>query len=228
MALEELAGPLTSLRLSTDECLTYDPSGEKSWLLQKLDDTPRYLFRVYTPRSCGTTDTSWTKSRNARYGTPSSRLDILARSDKKVAAMLYRHLTWKEGDDNFVSWTSSLPFALVYMFHLHANSRDGSEFTDIQLCITDTTRLPGEVFLRDLDLIRAYSPFDANLAEMETLRTQVQGGRFYSGEYLSQGALKIEGKCDIVSASALIDQGLFDLQPIFREFTRWPKSFKPL
>ncbi|KAH4954731.1 hypothetical protein HBI38_218640 [Parastagonospora nodorum] len=134
---------------------------------------------------------------------------------------------WKEGDDNFVSWTSSPTFALVYMFHLHANSRDKSEFVDIQFCITDTTCLPRGIFLQDLDLIRAYSPFDAELIEVEKLRTQKQGGRFYFGEYLSQGALQIEGKCDIVSASALIGQGLFDLQPILKEFARWPKSFKP-
>jgi hypothetical protein len=88
---------------------------------------------------------------------------------------------WKEGDDNFVSWTSSLSFALVYMFHLHANLKHESEFTDIQFRIIDTTCLPRGVFLRDLDLILTYSPFDANLVEMETLRTLKQGGRFYFG-----------------------------------------------
>jgi hypothetical protein len=45
------------------------------------------------------------------------------------------------------------------MFHLHANIRDGTAFEDIQLYIIDTTRLPRGVFLRDLDLIRAYSSF---------------------------------------------------------------------
>ena len=117
--------------------------------------------------------------------------------------MIHRHLMWKQGPDNLVSWTSSLPFALVYMFHLHANARDGSDFEDIQLCIVDTTCLPRGIFVRDLDLIRAYSSHDVDLAETEKLRTLRQGGRFYFGEYLSQGALKIEGGCDIVSASAL-------------------------
>jgi len=114
---------------------------------------------------------------------------------------------WKQGSDNLVSWTSSLPFALVYMFHLHAN-------------IADTTRLPRGVFLRDLDLIRAYNSFDADLAETEKLRTQKQGGRFYFGDYLSQRALNMKGKCDIVSDSALIDQGLFYLQALID--LEWP------
>jgi hypothetical protein len=113
------------------------------------------------------------------------------------------------------------------MFHLHANARDGSDFEDIQLCIVDTTCLPRGIFVRDLDLIRAYNSHDVDLAETEKLRTLRQGGRFYFGEYLSQGALKIEGGCDIVSASALIDQGLFDLQPVFKDFAQWQKAYSP-
>ncbi|KAF2787277.1 hypothetical protein K505DRAFT_353938 [Melanomma pulvis-pyrius CBS 109.77] len=228
MALESLEDQLTSLNLSPDEYLAYNPSKDRPWLLQKFDNIPRYLFRVYTPRSCGITDTSWTKSKNSRYGNQASRHDIFARTDDKaVAAMLHRHLMWQKGDDNFVSWTSSLLFALVYIFHLHASLRDGSEFMDIHLCIIDTTRFARGVFLRGLDLIQAYRVVDSNLAQTEELRTRKHGGRYYFGEYLSQGALRIEGKCDIVSASALIDQGLFDLQPAFKEFTQWPKAFAP-
>lgn len=134
---------------------------------------------------------------------------------------------WRLGDDNFVSWTSSLLFALVYIFYLHANRRDGSDFTEIYICIIDTTRFAKGVFLQDLDLIRAYSAFDRALADTLKLRTEKHGGRFYFGEYLSQGALKIKGKCAIVPASALIERGLFDLQPIFEEFAHWEKAFTP-
>jgi hypothetical protein len=227
MAVEDLTDELTSLHLSDDDHLAYNPSGDKSWLVPKLNEIPRYLFRVYSPRSCGITDRSWTKSKDARHDIPSSRLDIFVRSEEEVAAMIHRHLMWKQGPDNLVSWTSSLPFALVYMFHLHANARDGSDFEDIQLCIIDTTCLPIGVLVRDLDLIRAYSSYDVDLAETEKLRTVKQGGRFYFGEYLSQGALKIEGECDIVSASALIGHGLFDLQPVFKDFAQWQKAYRP-
>ncbi|KAH6714588.1 hypothetical protein BKA61DRAFT_605536 [Leptodontidium sp. MPI-SDFR-AT-0119] len=47
---------------------------------------------------------------------------------------------WKGHEDNLVSWTSSLLFALVYIFHLHANSNDRSAFDDIHLCIIDTNQ----------------------------------------------------------------------------------------
>jgi hypothetical protein len=131
MALEDLTDELTSLYLSNDDYLAYNPSGDKLWLVLKLNEIPRFLFRVHSPGSCGITDRLWTRSKDARHDIPSSRLDVFARSDKEVAAMIHRHLMWKEGLDNLVSWTSSLPFALVYMFHLHANARDGSDFEDI-------------------------------------------------------------------------------------------------
>jgi hypothetical protein len=71
------------------------------------------------------------------------------------------------------------------------------------------------VFLRDVDLISAYSSFEPGLVGLAFLRARKHKeykGIFYFGEYLSQGALKIENKCQIVSAQAIIDQGLFRLQ----------------
>ena len=114
MESENLADTFRSLRLSDLECLLFCPTGEKAWLREKFNDIPRYLFRVFTPKSCGTTDASWTKSMDARHGREDSTKDILARRDnRQVARMLNRHLRWLEGpDDNLVSWTSSLLFLL--------------------------------------------------------------------------------------------------------------------
>jgi hypothetical protein len=47
---------------------------------------------------------------------------------------------------------------------------------------------------------------------------------YYFGEYLSQGALKIEDKYEIVSAQAMIDQGLYNLRHEFGEFAQWESS----
>ena len=56
----------------------------------------------------------------------------------------------------------------------------------------------------------------------------------YFGEYLSQGALKIEGKCEIVSAQAEIVSaqaeivsGLYNLRLKFEEFARCKLQDKP-
>lgn len=160
----------------------------------------------------------------ARHAVPNSKLDIFARDDKLVARMLCQHLWWMEGpEDNLVSWTSSLLFALVYVFHLHANSRDGSEFNDISLCIIDTTKFAAGTFLQDLDLIKAYVSHDADLRKLEEIRLD----KYYFGEYLSQGALEIQDKCEIVPASAMIEHGLLTLRPDFKSFASWPKMKRP-
>lgn len=226
MALPEIADALQALSISDPEYLLFCPSSENAWLREKLDDIPRYLFRVFTPNSRGTTDESWTRSMDATDAAQNSRVDIFAREDKEgVASMLNRHLQWWKGhEDNFVSWTSSLLFALVYIFHLHANLNDRSAFDDIYLCIIDTSKFPKGIFLRDMDLIQAYSSFDADLENFKGLRLKKE---WYFGEYLSQGALKIEDKCQIVSAQAMIDRGLYDLLREFEEFSHWEVSQKP-
>ncbi|KAK0619423.1 hypothetical protein B0T14DRAFT_208177 [Immersiella caudata] len=218
--------------LSLDpERLLFCPTGDKHLLLQKFDDIPRYLFRVYSPMSRGTTDNHWAKSMDARQCGSNRSLDIFARSDSGVAGMINRHLRWMQGSqDNLVSWTSSLLFAIIYIFYLHASSRDGSAFDDIYLCIVDTTGFAKGVFLRDMDLIRAYSKFNEDLQRFEDLRSKqhrAYSGSYYFGEYLSQGALRIEDNCQIVSAQAMIVTGLYNLHPEFEEFGRWEMQDKP-
>lgn len=224
MAVEHLTDGLSALNLSDPDCVRFRPSGDRAWLHQRLGDVPRYLFRVFTPESCGTTDRSWTKSKDARSGSERSSVDILTRHDDyRVADMLNKHLRWREcSEDNFVSWTSSLLFALQYVFYLHTSPRDGSPLDEIKICIVDTSSFPKGVFLQDLDLIRAYCRFELGydgLEGLQNLRSKRHRdftGSFYFGEYLSQGALRIEGKSEIISAQAIIDQGLFNLQPEFK------------
>jgi len=212
--------------------LLFSPPTIISWLRDTFDDVPRYLFRVFTPMSRGTTDRTWTRSMDATDGRPNSTQDIFSRNDQQVAAMINRHLRWMHGpEDNLVSWTSSLLFALVYIFHLHASTKDGSVMDDISLCVIDTTKFPRGVFLRDMDLIFAYRSFDKGLSSFEELRQKkhkVHAGSYYFGEYLSQGALKIEGRCQIVSAQRIIDEGLYDLQPGFEGFLEWGDQEKAL
>lgn len=87
----------------------------------------------------------------------------------------------------------------------------------------DTTRFPKGVFLQDMEPIRAYRAYDPELPGFSRLRES----KYYFGEYLSQGALKIEDKCKIVSAQAIIDQGLYDLMPELEEFAGWELQYQP-
>ena len=162
------------------------------------------------------------KSKDASRACGDSRVDVFASDrNQQVASMLYRHLRWSgkpNDNDNFVSWTSSLLFALQYIIYRHTHPRDGSSLNRIYLCIVDTDSFHKGTFMRDMDLIRAYRLFDAGLENFAGLRTKKQdkyAGSYYFGEYLSQGALKIQDKCQIVSAQAIIAQGLFKLQPAF-------------
>lgn len=193
------------------------------------DETPRYLFRVFTPYSQGTTDTHWVKSMAASHGLLCSEADIFSIENKHRAAdMLNRHLRWQPiQGNNLVSWTSSLLFALVYIFHLRASIHNGATLDEIQLLVVDTATFPKGVFMRDLDLMRAFSSLDQNLRNVEDLRhtkSKWSSSYFYFGEYLSQGALKVEGRCRMVSAQNIVDGGLYTIRKEFRDFADWKQE----
>lgn len=242
MAVEEehlnqalLIDGLNGLTLNvSDECLPFHPPENKQSPRKVFHDIPHYLFRVCTPKSAGETDHSWTRSLSARNGGENCGLDIFHWTDRnQVALMINCHLRWWKNDNgndsNLVSWTSSLLFALVYIFYLRASERDGSDLDKIHLCIIDRTKFPDHVFIRDLDLISAYESNDTlssdrkGLTNLHLMRTKPPN---YFGEYLSQGALKIKDKCRIISAQEIIDKGLYDLEPKFEEFSRWPQESK--
>jgi len=173
MALRDLADELETLSLAEPEYLLFNPTGDRSWLREKFGDIPRYLFRVFTPKSDGSTDRFWVKSKDARYERANHRVDILSRDqNQQVASMINRHLRWwgKDGDeDNLVSWTSSLLFALQYIFYRHTHPKDGSGLDRIYLCVIDTNSFPEGVFLRDMDLIHAYRSFDTSNMNLGSL-----------------------------------------------------------
>ena len=135
-----------------------------------------------------------------------------ALQEQKFAKLeLFLHVRWWPKDkDNFVSWTSSLLFAIQYIYYRNSNVRSpNSNFNNIELYVLDMARFPKGVFLQDLDLIAAYSAFDSQLAVFQELRQ----GAYYFGEYLSQGSLRIEDKCQIVTAASIVRAGLSSLVP---------------
>lgn len=198
------------------DSVPFKPQSSLRWKNLHLDPIPRYLFRVYTPRSDGYTDDQWCRSRDAVNNQPNAKRDIFQTRDRHTTAEdIAGHLLWNgyKRHDNLMSWTSSLLFALQYMFYRH--SRDPSPMQDIRLCMVDTSYLGTQYFVRDMDLIAAFLPHDRSKA-LDGLRKMRTGGTHYYGEYLSQGALRIEGACASEPAQELIDLGLLDLQPEFR------------
>ncbi|KAL6831881.1 hypothetical protein V8C40DRAFT_237396 [Trichoderma camerunense] len=165
----------------------------------------------------------------AREGLACGEADIFSLKNKQHAAdMLNRHLRWRKNPhDNLVSWTSSLLFALVYIFHLRTSTYIEATLDEIQLLVVDPAGLPKNAFMRDLDLMSAFRSVDLNLQKVEDLRHRQSSefsGYYYFGEYLSQGALKVEGHCQMVSARNIVDGGLYDIRKEFKEFASWKRG----
>ena len=193
---------LESLSIENSTSIPFRPTSSREWRHLQLAPIPRFLFRVFTPKSDGSTNDTCVE-------------DVFQRSDSLSRTYeLCAHLRWyrKPRNDNLVSWTSSLLFAIQYMFYRHLIPEDSSSLDEIRLCIVDTTEIGAASFIRDLDLISAFATGNQYLEKFEALRT---AGTHYYGEYLSQGALKIQGNCKIVSAKAMLDCGLGSLWPEF-------------
>jgi hypothetical protein len=98
--------------------------------------------------------------------------------------MLKHHITWSNRKtDNFISWTSSIVFALQHAIR-KANGGRGCPIEDpstINIIILDTSRLPRQVFLSTVALLEVFdltTDRDINLP-------------YCYGEYLSQGLLDL-------------------------------------
>ncbi|KAH9811372.1 hypothetical protein Tdes44962_MAKER10401 [Teratosphaeria destructans] len=210
MAFEALSSAFSNASLD-DRPVLFSPSSYPRWTERALEPVPRFLFRVYTPRSDGFTDDTVVCSRDANAGKPGSTKDVFAtQALPATAKSIADHLRWYWNDsgDNLVSWSSSMLFVIRYIFYRHHN--DKTPLDKIHLLVLDTKKFPVGTFIQDLDLISFFAPFDADLSSLEVLRT---GDTYYFGEYLSQGSLYINGRCRKESAQSMIDRGLLNMHP---------------
>lgn len=214
MTLDTLSEGFSSLNLDDSTCLVFDPSRANT------DDIPRYLMRIASLQSAGENGTTWMRSHNAHRRMGNFTVDIFQEDDEAAAAMLNRHLRWEVRDDNLVSWTSSQLDAIQYMLYLHTKKKLSP--LSIRLYVVDTSDLPSHVFVRDMDLIQVYDGVDSELDDFRRLRQRQHRtlrGYYYFGEYLSQGSLKIEGHCQVVTLAALLQNDLDVLQPLFNDMS---------
>ncbi|KAK3615710.1 hypothetical protein LTR56_026429 [Elasticomyces elasticus] len=220
MALAGLTETLQNTTLN-GSALVFSPHTHARWSDLELQPVPRFLFRIYTPKSDGFTDEHEASSRDATSEAHKSNEDVFsAQTPEAIATRIADHLWWRKlaRSDNLVSWSSSMLFLVPYIFYRHHESSDRSSLHDIRLLVIDTERFPARTFIRDSDLISAFKEFDTReekgLKSMAHLRSNTD---CYFGEYLSQGSLRISGKCSSVSAQTMIERGLFDLHFVFGE-----------
>jgi hypothetical protein len=209
-ALQHFAGSTTLfLPTSADEIV-------KQHL--KQTDTPRYLFRVFDPRSSGTSNSSVVASIASKQP-ESDTVNLLSRPTNTAAQLVYDHLkkqlTFGNNSDNLMSWTSSLLFAIQYaIYRLHKYQCDASS---IYICVLKTSKFPRRQFVEDLQILEAYRRSSECIGgEVKAyFRFRLKDERYQNGEYFSQGIVDHEGRSCLMSLKELIDFGLHDLYPDF-------------
>ncbi|PYH65527.1 uncharacterized protein BO88DRAFT_471416 [Aspergillus vadensis CBS 113365] len=184
-----------------------------------LAEVPRYLFRAFDKESSGRSDHHVVASAESISAeSDRSRTDLLSRPPKESTRMLYKHLKWlrAEDTDNLMSWSGSLLYVIQYaIWRCNKHCRDPAE---VYICIVDTRKFPRGQFARDKSLLRAYRDAPEIDQSMQSFFAFRLGYPYYdNGEYLSQGVLHHAGRSSVVSLKQLIQAGLYDIYPEFKD-----------
>jgi hypothetical protein len=212
--------------------LFYPPLSPGNLTLE-VEDVPRYLFRTFDEASPGTNNDNEIASVESRGRLPGQgRIDLLQRERIQAAERLYSHLYKPIFDvytnDNLMSWTSSLLFAIQYAIYRGKWRSPG----DIKICVVDTREFPQGQFARDLWLFEAIESTTLPQGQArEFFEFRQDRPDFYNGEYLSQGTVNIANRSCITSLQNLKDAGLSELYPEFDDpegSTEWAKRVRGL
>lgn len=169
--------------------------------LFQQNKVPRYLFRIYTPKTAGKTTPSYVVPSASTCGHNDRTQDIFSLPPAKAATFLNEHLNWFEAHEsncNLISWTASLLLALHYGLHRHGGCRHKSKLEEISLSILDTTTLPAGTFISEMEIMKVFveheCPFPGQKKTLRGLFDKVRNGpdSYHFGEYLSQGDLDIK------------------------------------
>jgi hypothetical protein len=139
-------------------------------------------------------------------------------SGDQASRLLWEHLGHKtpfsaEEDDNLMSWTSSLLYAIQYAVYRAKWRKPG----DVRICIVDSGTFPEGQFAQDLWLLKRYTKNVKECPELKNLLDLRSDTDYYNGEHLSQGLLDHTGRSCLVSLEDLRAAGLFELYPEFGE-----------
>lgn len=198
-----------------------------------LPATPQYLFRAFDSKSTGKSDDTVVASAASMYMGPGySATDILSLERNERSSKLLAHLNKScyhgDGDDNFMSWSSSFLFVIQYaIWRCHQGDLLPAS---VHICVLDTTKFPWGQFAKDTWLMKACrNEFNWN-PDLENL-LRLRQTSYDNGEYLSQGTVYHKHRSCVVSLKALVDAGLFELYPELDEphgRRKWTNRVKEL
>jgi hypothetical protein len=200
--------------------LLFSPSPAQRSISESFDKIPTYLFRLHGPSTVGTTTTLQVSS--PAFDKGMDKGDLFQQAPVEAAKCLDEHLRWSKahedkGECNFMSWSSSLLFLLQYALYRQNKERHTISLSQMRLLVLDTRQFRKGTFIRDLEAINAFSRYNESLRGMKGWRE----GKYYFGEYLSQGYLDVAGSCEQISIQQLLDRGhLYELCPKLRESNR--------
>lgn len=207
------------------ECTLFAPNPFQKTQLKcfSAQNIPTYLFRVVAPKTAGSTSLSTVTSRAMLGPERGHRPDDIFRLDlADAAALVHAHFEWRCDEKcNFMSWTSSLLFALHYGLYRHKKDHDQPDLSRIVLYILDTSGLPEGTFIKDLDILDAFKGESAGVKDFLHMRRGQGRKRCYFGEYITQGQLQIDGRCASVSLQQMVNSGLFELHPVLGNKDGW-------
>jgi hypothetical protein len=156
-------------------------------LINSFNRVPRFLFRTTAPATPAITTLNRIQSPAAKHGYDIS--DILGRPFNTTRSMLVEHFSWSnEIDNNLVSWTSSLAYAIQLALFRESRDYGAPKDDDIHIWVIDTYRLPKEAFLPAVELLAAYAV--PNAYESKRVGRQIRFAD-YQHEYVAQGEMNI-------------------------------------
>ena len=190
---------------------------------------PRYLFRVSTPSSSGSTTTTRIQSAySLKYPDriPKSFLDL---DSSEAAVLLNTHLRWwtEFPDDfpqtNLVSWTSDLLFAVILAIR-HTKSitirtkplKVSSVTQPERVCILMVDTKGIEDRFVDAHKLTEHTKGQCGAADPK-IRAKLEKlvdwrrGDYKMAEFLSQGCLDVDGRCVSTTLADITNAGLFKI-----------------
>ncbi|KAI8630238.1 hypothetical protein F5Y19DRAFT_484126 [Xylariaceae sp. FL1651] len=163
-------------------------------------DVPRYLFRAFDPKSFGQSD------------------ENVVASMESISETSEHSKYWRGGNDNLMSWSSSLLFVIQCAIWRCHRPGGGCGQDEVKICTVDTRKFPRGQFARDMILLRAYRKIpelDKEAKDFFDFRLTTQ--YYDNGEYLSQGKVHHTGRSCVFPLDQLIQAGLHNLFPEFAE-----------
>lgn len=194
-----------------------------------LERPPRFLFRTFDHKSSGRSDDRVIASPAAKYGLPHHTKDIFTLDSDTAISIVDKHLNpWLRKnstdtdpyrDDNFMSWTTSLLYAVQYAYY--RRSRYGCSLDHIKICVVDVSMFPPGQFIRSCNLLQAYHGLGRSAGMQNLYSTTLLVYMYTFGEYLSQGRMVHHRYCEttqrrsssVISMACLERNGIYTLYP---------------